>query len=277
MLQPFDVSLDKLTVLGNIKDIEAFNRYISTDTNIAFQKDFSNYGYDYKGTIINPMIESSAYYQFNSRKRTVRFEFNPRYMTNQTVKVAYNRFMKHIEGKYLSRIDIAFDFESNLFDYNIFDNVPNRTQTYTLGKGNRLETIYLGARKSSLSICIYDKKKEQEDKGKSVPYNTWNRIEARMQTSSAIQKALNDWDNYNPFHNIQLLQEVPREACSNFQEWVMVKELIKNPTSLSELCKNTRSKYKKLIASIQPEILDLTEIWEQKKPYILEQIQSFLD
>ena len=271
------MSLDRLTVLGSIKDIEAFKRYIETDVDVAFQRDFINPRYDYKGTVIIPRIEGSACFHFNSRERTVRFEFNPRYTTNQNVKVAYNRFMEHIEDKYLPRIDIAFDFESNLFDYNIFDNVPNRKQTRISGQGNILETLYLGSRKSPLSICIYDKKKEQEDKGKSVPYSTWNRIEVRMQTSSAIQKALDGWDNYNPFHNLHLLQEVPRAACSKFQEWVMVNALINDPTLLSELSDGSKRKYRKLIASIQPESIDLTEIWEQEKLYILDQIQSFFD
>lgn len=275
MVQPFNVCLDRMTILGTIKDIEAFKKYISTDIEVDFEKDFGTYMYDYKGTIKKTTLKESAFFQFNSKEKNVRFEFNPQYYINN--KISYDRFMKHIENKYFSRIDIAFDFDINLFNYKIVDNVPNRIKTHVFGSRNKMETLYLGTRKSPLSICIYDKKKEQEQKGNLSSYNNWNRIEVRIQTSKAIRDALNDWDNYNPFHNIQLIQDVPREACKSFKQWVIIKEIINNPNSLLELSVNTRKNYKDKIASISSISIELTKIWEEKKPCILKQIQNFLD
>lgn len=281
MVRPFGVSLDRLTILGTIRDVEAFRQYIEYDGSIGFRQDFSSPMYNWAGTILGELKEGSAFFQFNDRERKVRLEFNPKHAKDEKIKREYEKFLEHMIDRKFSRIDVAFDFDHDLFKYKIFDSAPNRKQTVMMGQSRAIETVYLGTRKSEMQIVLYDKEKERKDKGDDLGLpegiGQWKRLEVRLMTSAHIEKLMRNWQDFNPFERFHLIGDIPKEAFKDIREWALAKALLEEPSLWAELNKNTKTRYRKLLKGIETEELDLGEIWEQEKTPIMGTIRDWLE
>jgi hypothetical protein len=278
-IKPFATSLDRLTILGTIHNVPDFKMFIENDGRIISKKDFQSPQYDHSGSLLGMLPEGSAFFSFCSREHKIRFEFNPKHASDPTIKQAYEDFIGHIRDPYLSRVDVAFDFEHNILDYKIFDNTPNRKEIFVLGQDKAVETRYLGTRRGEVQIVFYDKLRERKEKNKTLPedLSEWKRVEVKLMTSKYLDEVFRKWDEYNPFKNVRVVQDLPKSAFKSIQEWALAKAIVDEPSIMADLDKRTRSKYRKLLGEIQTQEVDLKEIWEHEKTPIMAQIRGWVE
>ncbi|HFJ9350676.1 hypothetical protein SIM13_28710 [Bacillus cereus group sp. BfR-BA-01233] len=277
-IKPFDVTLDRLTILGTIKNPLAFQKYLAVSDSLE-RIETQNVNYDRSGILLPALDEGSAYFQYNSRDNKIRIEFNPKHARgNRFIEKAYKEFVDHIEDRYFSRIDIALDYEFDFFQYKILDLKPNRTMKPYIRNG-KIETIEFGMRSSDLQIVMYDKIKERKAKDKEFKTDKteYKRVEVRIGRSEFVDRVLDDWGNINPFDGIKLLKNEPRDGFKTAVEKAAVMGIVAEPSILQEMDKRTRSKYKKLLDLMEQDEVDLSEAWRQAKSPILAEIRAWAE
>lgn len=85
-----------------------------------------------------------------------------------------------VKSSKVTRIDTAIDYLTDL-DANMFYDKYKRKCNYHYGKGNGLETVYLGSNKSDVKFRIYNKAVEQKENSNVDVYHSWWRVEAQDQ------------------------------------------------------------------------------------------------
>jgi len=124
----------------------------------------------------------------------IRVDFNPNHSMNTEGGDWLIETLHKLPNKHFSRLDIAIDVfnypDLYLYDFYKF----GASKTSWRGRGRKLETNYWGSRTSQQQIRLYDKKVEQKNKGKTVEFESWWRLEFQLRGHKASNyfKVIND-------------------------------------------------------------------------------------
>ncbi|MFC9916807.1 replication initiation factor domain-containing protein, partial [Streptomyces sp. NPDC127197] len=222
------------------------------------------------------MVDGSLFQYTDSDKlQALRYDFNPnniRPSKENEHRRAVVEILRTMKYPKLSRVDIAFDFKGvDLSDYNFIDEGVRKKNMWFDGT-NKLETLYIGAPNAHLRIRVYDKAKERATEGEQVEGDWW-RVEAQIR---------GEWINHlllgiSPFSGLQIKQ-ANWESLENVREQAMCKFFLDFPEKMAEVDKNTRSKYKKILASLDAnKEIDIQSLYAESKTEIRKQIDYWLD
>lgn len=251
-----DVSIDRLTVCGNVfGDLERFFRLCDA---IEY-KSFAKYPYRYAIHFVDgSVLQIAEKDAVNSGKiKALRYDFNP---NNKNYEKLHCDVLRLMKDSHFTRIDVAFDiYNVDMSSWRWIDTVGRPFNVWYSGSG-AVETWYIGGKSSVIKIRIYDKAKEQKVKDK-----LWWRVELQMRREACkmIEK-LNGELYFNPFEGIYPVADDDFKHL-DIKTRALVKYLINEPQSFSELSVNSRSKYKKiLLENVLSDKLDLYKEWEKK-------------
>lgn len=249
-----DVSVDKLAIVaddvGNFAEVVSnpFSAYIGNRTHAKFPY---RYGWQCSdGTYIQWGDE-------NKKGKPIRIEFNP----NRCDLKELRKILTRCKYPELTRCDLTFDFDIDFSDAVFIDFRYRKSNEWRDGTG-RLETHYFGCGDPML-IRVYDKAKEQKDDSGGV----WWRVEAELRKSF-----LECYNQYNeladPFEGVCI--KIPDTSqIDDFQTRAIVDYLMRNPNEIGNLSKNSRTKYKKILATIEcGKVIDMSMLFEQYKPIL---------
>ncbi|HFJ9375290.1 TPA: replication initiation factor domain-containing protein [Bacillus nitratireducens] len=292
-LLPFKISLDRMTVMGYLKDVREFREFVHKTSDIDLGGVMTVKEYTHKGHLF-PQADGrgSAYVEVDmseeglteDKRNRIRFEFNPKWMTAEahgsektaaTFAEVYMSLLKRIDVSHLSGFHVAMDYDTPLLDkYRVTDTKPNRVSNPYI-KNGIVETYTFGARGSALQLCFYDKKRERKDKEGHDPYEdkeSVHRFEVRFGRKQSVRRAIGEWDNYNPFDGVSLV-DLQKDKM-DFDTYCKIKTLLDEPQWLETMHRNTRTKYKKLMREFNADTVDLQEAWKQAKTPILAEIEA---
>lgn len=258
------VSVDNMTLVADDS-----GRFKSLVEDIGFDYFINGYGakfpYHYTwecadGSIVQYADETKAV-------KAIRVEFNP----NKCIDDRLIKVLSTLKYPKLTRLDVAFDFEEDLSEYDILDMHSRKTNEWKSGLG-RLETKYIGAPTSPLRIRIYDKALEQKIENEKV----WWRVEAQMRS---------DWLDFyndmgiliNPFDGL-IIKKSCVDHIDDIRERAMVYYLLnEGKAALSSLSKNSRAKYKKILATLPSDKeIRLSDLFESVKDNVREIINKYM-
>lgn len=244
MKQEVYFSIDKLCVLGKFKNIDNFNvflqycysnlrfkpRYI---TNQFFSNSFS--------------IEDLGFLQVDRVSNKFRLEFNPNNLKSLEDKDLINTILSYFTDFHFSRLDIALDlYNYNLYDYNIVDLSP-RKKAYYYDRVGRLETAYFGSMGSNKFVRVYNKAREQK-----IDNMDWWRVELQLRDEN-IDIYLEDRKDF--LEDIYFFRYVSIAEYST-QEKATLEYILHDYSRITQLAKNQKTKYKKMIRNLKMESLD---------------------
>lgn len=157
------------------------------------------------------------------------------------------------EFKHLSRIDIAIDFINGNYPgmlHRIFkpyastsyigENLINEQGLF--GVGMKLETLYIGKRRSLSLIRYYDKKREQTKAHKKVSENvkSWERLELQLRGERTDQW-LQEAKKMLSFFKLPTYEGLEGNA------YFVMRGIVEDPNNWRRLSPHTKSKYRKMI------------------------------
>lgn len=271
-----DVTIDKITVLGNVKDKHQFIRSLELSLIVGKQitsKSYWMYRYAYElignvGIIcFEPIVRDIPF---------VRYQFNPKYRTDQTVREEQDKILSMFKDGHLSRLDVAIDTRLNVREMKILDE-KERKRKIVHGRYGRLETVYIGSRESETYIRIYDKKAEKENKGETLSEPVYWRIEAEIKRDKANtlleeNEALRT--AYNPFDGVKL---VGYWKDVDVEQRIILDAIADNPDLLHQMPKRKRQKYRKLIQEKKDVLFDPAEVYKKNKAVLAAQLRRILN
>lgn len=280
-VKPFDVTLDRLTLVGTIHNDYYFDLLINGN-NILWWISQQDAIFDRAGILLPELKErGSAFFNFNTKTKKIRFEFNPKYARdNVVIDRVYRTFIKQMNDVHISRMDVALDYEFDFFKYKILDLKPNRIMKPYI-KNGKIETIEFGVRSSSYNVVIYDKLKERKAKLTEEEFeklefpDEWKRVEIRLNRSSLIDEVLDDWSSINPFDGIILIQNVRKDDFDNVKDWIVAKAIIEDSSLMDELSKNMKTKFRKIISSLSKDQINFETAWKKAKSPIFAEIRDW--
>ncbi len=239
-----DFSIDKLTILGTLKEkIYYYHIIEQAKESIVpfFEKTIDNmfYSKSYK-------IMDLGFLQIDSVTLNFRLEFNPNNLTPISEKLL-QILLSYVTNYHFSRIDLAIDlFNYNLYDYNIVD-LNSRKKAYYYDRVGKLETCYFGSMSSNKFIRIYNKAVEQKKDDMD-----WWRIELQLR-DNYIDVYLDGLKDF--LEGVYIFKYVTVEKY-DFTSKAILEYLLKDMTRMSELSKNGRTKYRKILRSLKIESLN---------------------
>jgi hypothetical protein len=263
-LSAVDVSIDNLTVVGRPTP-GAYNLHQMMDVYLdRMWVTSKNVNFHYNYLMVDGTFVQLSH-QLDSTQK-MRIEFNPNKISKSAEKKLIPIFSTMEEPK-PTRIDTAIDiYGEDLASYQ-FNDMKARKKQIIYDRSGRPETIYFGSRASDEQIRIYDKGVEQK-LGKGA---LWWRVEGQLRKEKA--EAIHT----NPFLKVF--------ACKP-QEWedqdvrtrAMLHYLRAHPEAMSDIHRNSRPKYKQLLAAIsEPYKVDFAALYEQKKDDLVAQVDSWLN
>lgn len=276
-------SIDRITIVGKAREHMWYHN--GTDVkDVDFKKLMKlNEGAYVKAVgetawkIVDQFEENIAYIELlQFMPGYARIDFNP-----NKIKTIVSESMKtfihtaFIEPHF-SRADVACDIigvpDELIADYRYIE--PVTYKVFYSQKGD-METSYWGSRSSEQQIRLYNKKVEQQKKGKIVPQEikTWWRFELQLRRGKANNWAGMVVDSLAKFNNPAYLR-----GLSN-TESIMIDGLIANHKNWGILSKRTKSKYKKLLNSAN-ENDELTramiEIFKKQQGKLKDELDTWL-
>lgn len=182
------------------------------------------------------------------RPELARIDFNPNKIGRFLAEDLKHFIHRIFENPHFSRADVACDIfdlpDDFVRQYRIVDPVSFKP---IYGAGGELETAYWGSRSSERQVRMYNKRLEQTKKRKIIPKNisTWWRLEVQLRRDKA-----SNWFN--------IMNESLEAFCSpNYMpehfsgiEKAVVVGLMNEHGLWSELARNTKYKYRKLLKEI---------------------------
>lgn len=192
---------------------------------------------------------------FNARP--FRMEFNPNKL-RQIDNYIIDSIIPCLEDITISRADLAFDlFEVDCSEFVLEKKgrgVATREYRSDIGK---LETKYLGASSSEKQIRLYNKKRERQEKGTeqdkvyAKKFKQWWRLEFQLRSRSVDQVfEMLDTIIFKPY-------------CFNdltVEEQVYISIMIHDKNIWSKVHRNTKRKYKKIVANHKTSETDYLEL-----------------
>lgn len=261
------MSIDRLTVCGN--EMNTFDRFINENESVK-GKGFAKYPYrDSYYMLDGSIIQRAEREASRSGKiKELRYEFNPNNKIFETMQL---RVLQQIKNAHITRIDIAFDiYDVDMSRWKWIDSKSRPYNVYYSGNGD-VETWYIGGKDSEQRIRIYNKAKEQKEND-----TVWWRVEVQLRGEMA--KLVTDWKalaTINPFEHITPITDGHFPELE-IKSRAMINYLMHYPSGFSELAKNTRHHYKKLLRMIASwECIDFYRLWKEKIPDMQSEIESW--
>lgn len=177
----------------------------------------------------------------------MRFDFNPNKITEDGKKF-FNFLISFITDIHYTRLDLAIDlFNYDISSYNIID-IGSRKNAYFYDRVGKLETFYSGSMKSNKYIRIYNKAVEQK-LDKNID---WWRFEIQLR-DVYIDKYLNELIE---FYKDILVFKYNSVDYYSFEENAILDYLLHDISRFEKLSKNQKTKYRKIIRSLELSSLD---------------------
>lgn len=257
------VSVDKVSLVGD--DVGNFSE-LMTDPLFDYVGNMTHASYPYRycwkcadGSFIQWGDE-------NKNVKPIRIEFNP----NKVMMDKLRRVLLRVKYAELTRCDLTFDFQIDLSRALFLDMKFRKSNEWRDGTG-RLETHYVGCG-DPMIIRIYNKAVEQKDDTGRV----WWRVEAELHRGF-LETYNNGLGLADPFSGLYIkFPDV--SSIDDFQTRACVEYLMRNPNELGNLSKNTRSKYKKILATLDGgKVIDMCELFKQYKPRLTKILSDSLE
>lgn len=265
-------SIDRITVVGNLKEFEFEHTFVSDDGEIIYEagekftlnqampllareEAAERAGNGWR--LVDKYGENIAYVETlpfkdpTTGKEKGRIDFNPNKIET-FLKTDLKSFISMMfDNPHFSRADVACDIldlpDDYVSQYRLVDAVSFRPY---YGMNGALETAYWGARSSERQVRMYNKKLEQEKKKQVLPeeVKTWWRLELQLRRSKAdewtevVNETLDSF--YSPFY-------FPSDI--SFREKAILRGLHADHSLWSEASDNTKRKYRKLSKRIAKE------------------------
>ncbi|HFI0238193.1 TPA: replication initiation factor domain-containing protein [Streptococcus suis] len=264
-------SIDRITIVGNLKEFEFDHTYINEDGEfyragekftlnqamplLAREEAAERAGNGWR--LLDKYGENIAYVETlpfkdpTTGKEKGRIDFNPNKIET-FLKTDLKSFISMMfDNPHFSRADVACDIldlpDDYVSQYRLVDAVSFRPY---YGMNGALETAYWGARSSERQVRMYNKKLEQEKKKQVLPeeVKTWWRLELQLRRSKAdewtevVNETLDSF--YSPFY-------FPSDI--SFREKAILRGLHADHSLWSEASDNTKRKYRKLSKRIAKE------------------------
>ncbi len=211
------------------------------------------------------VLDDGSFINFSPYFRTIRpfrIEFNPAKCKVDTIKFI-KEFLLRIR---VNRVDICIDFDNvDLNKYFVIDRKGVKKQ-YILGRDSKIETIYLGGRKSERKVRIYDKRKELLKGGVDIGMERM-RVEVQRNIkggSNVVEEIIND-KMFDGFYILKKEGDIERRALIHY--------LASYPWEVGELSKYKR---KRLNCEVETEILDVVDCFKSVKMKLREQLLYYI-
>ena len=240
------MSLDKISLVGHIDMNIDFYSYFNEllFSNLLFKEKVKKVTVSNKDFLYSYMIEGLGFLQYGNFGK-IRLEFNPNKL-GLYQKEVLSKILMIVYDIHFTRIDVAIDlFNYDFINYNIVD-VVSRKKAYYYDRVGNIETVYLGSLKTNKFIRIYNKAKEQHVN------SDWWRLELQLR-DVYIDKYLNSFENF--FEGIFIFKYKNLDNF-NLSTRAVLNYLLQDYSRFSELGKNERSKYRKIIFSLELESLN---------------------
>lgn len=272
------INLDKMTIVGHLDSDMSYGLQSALNEPHVRIKGVPTTGY-VEGQFFFYGYEEAVYYCYDELnasamgKRNFRMEFNPSKITSEQTKWLKDKIIYILDDIGITRLDIAFDcdFDLSAFNFEFKNSLKSSEHRSRTGK---IETMYFGSRNSDNYYRIYDKKLELKEKQNIIVDDPilW-RYEVELKNADYIEKAL---DYGLPiFDDKRIIQYDLNTLPIN--ERVMITGLLSEPNLMGELTKYARTKYRKMMKSLQGN--DITFLFkaelDKKKPEIIGEINSW--
>ncbi|HEM4631322.1 TPA: replication protein [Streptococcus suis] len=265
-------SIDRITIVGNLKEFEFDHTFVTEDGEIFYRAGekftlnqampllASEEAAERAGNgwrLLDKYGENIAYVETlpfkdpSTGKEKGRIDFNPNKIES-FLKTDLKSFISMMfDNPHFSRADVACDIldlpDDYVSQYRLVDAVSFRPY---YGQNGALETAYWGARSSERQVRMYNKKLEQEKKKQVLPeeVQSWWRLELQLRRSKAdewsgvVNETLDSF--YSPFY-------FPSDI--SFREKAILRGLHADHSLWSEASDNTKRKYRKLSKRIAKE------------------------
>ncbi|HFI0458410.1 TPA: replication initiation factor domain-containing protein [Streptococcus suis] len=265
-------SIDRITIVGNLKEFEFDHTFVTDDGEIFYRAGekftlnqampllASEEAAERAGNgwrLLDKYGENIAYVETlpfkdpTTGKEKGRIDFNPSKIET-FLKTDLKSFISMMfDNPHFSRADVACDIldlpDDYVSQYRLVDAVSFRPY---YGMNGALETAYWGARSSERQVRMYNKKLEQEKKKQVLPeeVKSWWRLELQLRRSKAdewtevVNETLDSF--YSPFY-------FPSDI--SFREKAILRGLHADHSLWSEASDNTKRKYRKLSKRIAKE------------------------
>lgn len=240
------VSWDKLTIVGDIKNLLAFERLVNNSTHVNLIKNTQS---EIKGFFLNDLV----YFEYTPmRAKTLkvsnmRLEFNPNHLADYHKHILMQDILPLVAFKHLSRADLAFDLDTDLSRLKVHYKRNVKTKYY-FSETNQLETLYLGSSTSERQLRMYNKKLEREsnDDDSLASYKNYWRVEFQMR-----REAINSWQSILDDYTFNF--DFDLSDIKNLADKLTLEALIDKRIAFSDIEKGKereriRKLYKKLLA-----------------------------
>lgn len=305
----FDVKVDKMTIVGNLKETHFIQRFIDLR-----MLEVSENSHDLvKGQIFPAHVyDESAYFTYDQRnaeamrKRNFRIEFNPAKITDKQKEFIREKILCWCAPGSLSfsRLDLALDCNVNIGSY-AFESEYAKSGAVFYAKNGSIEGLYVGKRESEIFIRAYDKKREQlREKRKELASNERNKLtssEYTKEVQNGLEREIELLENVDNwwrlefevkgsarldlliengfsilFDNLRIM-DYDFSNVKGLEKAVLV-GLLERPEIFEELSKNTKSKYKKMFRELGGVDLskEFREELRKKEPLILADLRDWL-
>ena len=229
---------------------------------------FFFYGYDEPVYYCYDDVNSNA-----MGKRNFRMDFNPSKITSEQTQWLKDKVIYILDDVGITRLDIAFDcnFDLSLFNFEFKSSLKSSEHRDRTGK---IETMYFGSRNSDAYYRIYNKKLELKEKqGVIIDDPILWRYEVELKNADTIEKII---DFNLPIFDDKRIIQYDVDSLSA-EENLMVTGLLSKPHLMGHLTKYARTKYRKLLKSLDGN--DVTPLFkselDKKKPELIGQINSW--
>lgn len=265
-------SIDRITIVGNLKEFEFDHTFVTEDGEIFYRAGekftlnqampllASEEAAERAGNgwrLLDKYGENIAYVETlpfkdpNTGKEKGRIDFNPNKIES-FLKTDLKSFISMMfDNPHFSRADVACDIldlpDDYVSQYRLVDAVSFRPY---YGMNGALETAYWGARSSERQVRMYNKRLEQEKKQQVLPeeVKTWWRLELQLRRGKADEWVDIVHDTLDSFYSLHYF---PTDM--KVTDKVMIAGLHAEHSLWSQLSDNTKRKYRKLMKQIAKE------------------------
>ena len=241
-----NVSIDRLTIIGSIIDIQAFQINVINDYNIT--EKLLPYSPTKGFNQSLKLVQGLGHIDIDNRENRVRYEYNPNTVApNQ--KFYVELIVNQLKNISFSRVDIAIDF--NLNGFNDFDFQCTRpvSENHFLGVTKKIETKYFGSRNSDMLYRLYDKTIERQEKGKTDVPQGWWRLEVQLNNKRIVDEFL--YNEYTPFYDMIVgrdngFDENFSSKCKNMKDFLFFKEVYIHRNYLDRLSRREKESFNRM-------------------------------
>ena len=240
----YSIDMVRLKSRYNTFDLEPLMKRLSVDNRVEYWKmyNFKSYRHNFK---VTETSEFSYYIgiEHNMKRTNVKkdivVEYNPskfEYSSDSLLFwILYNYFY---DDFIVVSVDVSIDIDKNIKEL-YFDR--NYKRSYKIFASNTGVTYYFG--EGDGRIKVYDKKKEQESKGKKVDRENWTRIEYSLK----IGENVDNIDNlYKKISMIDIYKISDIEVKDRTTRALLY--AVKNGYDIKELSRDYRKKIKNIIS-----------------------------